>query len=519
VTRRSGIALALLGLALAIRLTFALAMPNDEPDDGRVYSLMAHNLVANGIYSNDFEPPYESTYVRVPGYPLLLAAVYEVFGDSNNTAVRVVQAFIDTGTCVLVALLALTWSPRAWSEERRQRAALAALALAAVCPFVSIYVTTILTETLASALGMGVLLCASIALRNGGPRWLWGLTGVLGGAMSLVRPESGLYVAAVGVALMVGDSPQTSSGLGDSPQTASGAGDCPQTASGAGDCPQTSPRVGDCPQDTSPWARTFKDGTALTLGFLVTLAPWTIRNAIEFRTFQPLNPRSLSMPGEFVADGYAAWLRSWIDHPRYVAPLLFALGHSPISIDQVPARAFDSAGERDEVAALFKRYDSPGPDAEADESGSVPLVGITPELDAAFADIARARAARHPFRHYVILPVKRALMLWFDPHADYYPFGGYIFPWEALDRDRNQQFWLPLFVALTLAWTAAGWLGALVLWRDKDARLWLMLAALIIVSRLVLLSSMENPEPRYTMQFFPIITAMAGCALARERRV
>jgi len=477
VTRRSGIALALVCLALAIRLTFALAMPSDEPDDGRMYSLFAHNIIANGVYSNDEEAPFNATYVRVPGYPLFLAAIYSVFGDGNNTAVRVVQALLDTGTCLLVALVALTWSPRAWDTDRRQRAALAALALAAVCPFVAIYVTTILTETLTCALGMGVLLCASIALRDGGPRRLWALTGVLGGMMTMVRPESGLYVAAVGLALLA--------------------------------------TFGDCPQ----WGKVFWNGTVLSAGFLAVLAPWTIRNAMLFKTFEPLNPRTLSMPGEFAAEGYAVWLRSWIDHPRYVGPLLFAVDRDPINITKVPDRAFDSPAEREEVASLFRRYNTPGSPADADEEGHVPLVGMTPEIDAAFADIGRARAARHPFRHYVILPAKRAIMLWFDPHADYYPFGGYLFPWESLDPDRNQRFWLPLFVALTLTWTLAGWLGALALWRAPDSRQWLLLAALVIVPRLILLASMENPEPRYTMEFFPVITVLAGCALPLKRRV
>ena len=122
-TRRHAVALAVILVALAIRLTFALGMPSDEPDDGRMYSLMAHNLNANGVYSNDDEAPYGATYVRVPGYPLFLAAIYRVFGDGNNTAVRVVQALVDTGTCVLVALVTLTWSPQAWSVQRRQRAA------------------------------------------------------------------------------------------------------------------------------------------------------------------------------------------------------------------------------------------------------------------------------------------------------------------------------------------------------------------------------------------------------------
>jgi 4-amino-4-deoxy-L-arabinose transferase-like glycosyltransferase len=477
VTRRSGIALALACLALAIRLTFALAMPNDEPDDGRMYSLLAHNINANGVYSNDEEAPFNPTYVRVPGYPLFLAAIYRVFGDGNNTAVRVVQALLDTGTCVLVALVTLTWSPRAWDADRRQRAALAALALAAVCPFVAIYVTTILTETLACTLGIGVLLCASIALRDGGPRRLWALTGVLGGLMTMVRPESGLYMAAVGLALFA--------------------------------------NFGDCPQ----WGKVFWNGTVLSAGFLAVLAPWTTRNAILFRTFQPLNPRTLSMPGEFAAEGYAVWLRSWIDHPRYVGPLLFAVDRDPINIAQVPDRAFDSLAEREEVASLFRRYNTPGSPADADEEGHVPLVGMTPEIDAAFADIGRARAARHPFRQYAVLPAKRAIMLWFDPHADYYPFGGYLFPWASLDPDRHQQVWLPLFVALTLVWTLIGWLGALALWRAPDGRQWLLLAALVIIPRLILLASMENPEPRYTMEFFPVITALAGCALPMRRRV
>jgi hypothetical protein len=258
---------------------------------------------------------------------------------------------------------------------------------------------------------------------------------------------------------------------------------------------------------------------ALSAGFLVVLAPWTIRNAMLFRTFQPLNPRTLAMPGEFAAEGYAVWLRSWIDHPRYVGPLLFAVDRDPINIAQVPERAFDSPAEREEVASLFRRYNTPGSPADADEEGHVPLVGMTPEIDAAFADIGRARAARHPFRQYVVLPAKRAIMLWFDPHADYYPFGGYLFPWASLDSDRHQQFWLPLFVALTLAWTLIGWVGALALWRAPDSRQWLLLAALVIIPRLILLASMENPEPRYTMEFFPVITALGGCALPSRRRV
>ncbi len=487
------IACGLVGLALAFRLALALGMPNDEPDDGLVYSLLAHNVNVHHIYSNDEEEPYSSTYVRVPGYPFFLAAIYQVAGDRNNTAVRVLQALIDTFTCVVVAAIALVWSPRRWPPGRRRRAGLMALGLAAVCPFVAIYVTTLLTEVLATALGMTLLLTTSLAAvgdRHGhfgwlgrlSPRVLWCITGAVGGVMTLVRPESGLYVGAAGLVMLIVS--LRSQGSTASPVTGF-------------------------------VRRALSHGLALSIPFVIVLTPWTVRNSLVFGTFEPLNPRSLSMPGEFVAWGYAEWLRSWIDHPRYVGPILFSLDRDPITIDEVPDRAFDSPAERAEVARLLEKYNVPAPDAEVDPAtGHVPPGGMTPELDAAFGAIGRERAARHPLRQYLVLPLQRAVMLWFDPHADYYPFGGYLFPWAQIDRDRAQQIWLPLFTAIALLWTIAGWAGAVVLARGRDGWLWLLLSALVILPRLALLSSMENPEPRYTMEFFPVVTILAAMAMA-----
>jgi hypothetical protein len=38
-----------------------------------------------------------------------------------------------------------------------------------------------------------------------------------------------------------------------------------------------------------------------------------------------------------------------------------------------------------------------------------------------------------------------------------------------------------------------------------------------LVMRCLLLSSMENPEPRYTIQMFPIFIVAAAAAFARNR--
>src|SRR5215470_4663243 len=119
-------------LALSFRLFIALRLPNDEPDDGRVYSQIARNILEQHVYSIENQAPYTPTLIRLPGYPLFITAIYSVFGHGNNTAVRVAQAVVDTLTCILIALVAFTWTI---DNERKHRAALIALGLAAICPF------------------------------------------------------------------------------------------------------------------------------------------------------------------------------------------------------------------------------------------------------------------------------------------------------------------------------------------------------------------------------------------------
>jgi 4-amino-4-deoxy-L-arabinose transferase-like glycosyltransferase len=141
--------------------------------------------------------------IRLPGYPFFIAAIYSVFGHGNNTAVRVAQAVIDTGTCILIALVAFAWTIR---DERKHRAALIALALAAVCPFTAIYVATILTEVLTNFLAVAMVLTATFAFkattRKRAVTW-WIATGLIASLAVLFRPDSGLFAAAIGLTLML----------------------------------------------------------------------------------------------------------------------------------------------------------------------------------------------------------------------------------------------------------------------------------------------------------------------------
>jgi hypothetical protein len=141
-------------------------------------------------------------------------------------------------------------------------------------------------------------------------------------------------------------------------------------------------------------------------------------------------------------------------------------------------------------------------------------VEMTREIDAEFGEIARDRIARHPGRYYVVLPLKRVLTVWFDNHSQYYPFQGNLLPFSRLDRETHQQYWLPLFAGLVWTYTALALIGCWVMWRGEASRRWVLLLALLILPRLALLSTLENPEPRYVVQYFALVVAVGALAIA-----
>jgi hypothetical protein len=283
--------------------------------------------------------------------------------------------------------------------------------------------------------------------------------------------------------------------------------------------------------------RTLAAGSVFSLAFALVLVPWTVRNWRVFHVFQPLAPAHAEMPGEFVPRGYGLWLRTWLDDERYIGPFLWSLDSEPIDIDDLPSSAFDSPQEKDRVAALLEKYNNSGEESEdsqnqdeeskpedsaqPDQAEETPSVEMTPEIDAGFAALARERISRHTFRFYVWLPIKRARTMWCDTHSQYWPFEGELLPWDDLDREHHQQFWLPLFAGLTALYTLLGLAGSWLLLSSHKfaARRWLLLVALAIILRLVLFSSLENPEPRYLVEFFPFLSILGGIAIGRIPKI
>lgn len=513
--------------AFSLRFYLANFLPNDEPNDGKVYAQIARNILEQRVYSHATEPPYEPSLIRLPGYPLFLASIYYVGGHSNNRAVRIVQAVTDTLACGVAGLIAYIWEA---DPKRRRLAGSFALALSALCPFTAIYVATILTEIPTIFLAVMMLLSASFAFQAKSWRRsvvLWITTGVIGGLAVLFRPDSGLFVASVGLTLVGATASRIHKhgalGLGRAMRS-------------------VVPQCGG-------WVLVF------ALGFSLVLVPWTIRNYRVFHLFQPLAPAHAEMPGEFVPRGYLKWVRTWIEDQRDVGPALWSLDEHDIKLSDFPQQAFASRAEQETVAALLDKYNHPVGSEESEASAEPQTeettksdeseneaessnaaeedegneaedqnkdaeeqnVEMTPEIDAGFELLARSRIANNPLRYYLVLPLKRALNLWFDTHSQYYPFDGELFPLSNLDHDLNQQFWLPLFCILTGLYTFLGIIGGWVLWtsRTAAARRWLLLVALLVLTRIVFFSTLENPEPRYVVEIFPFLSILGGIALSR----
>jgi len=498
--------LLLLAAGLTFRVFIALRLPNDTPDDGRVYAQLARNLLEQHVYSHESETPFVPSLIRLPGYPLFLAAIYTAFGHNNNTAVRVAQAGIDTATCGLVAWVAFCWAP---DERRKRLAATTSLALAAFCPFTSIYVATVLTEVPTSFFAVLACLTATYAFKSSRHRLLfWIATGITCGLAVLFRPDSGLFAAAIGLTLIIS-----------------------AIANWSSEVSRLLVRL----------LKAIPSAALFTLAFCLVLVPWTIRNAHVFHVFQPLSPAHGEMPGEFVPRGYLSWLRTWMDDGRYIGPVLWSLDTNPIKMDDFPDSAFDSDEERDRVAALISKYNHPDQEEEEaqstdddeenddesqaqdqtsteqnEETPTEQNVEMTPEIDAQFATLAHERIARSRVRYYVVLPFKRAISLWSDTHSQYYPFEGELFPLDDLDYTIHQHLWLPLFAGLTWLYTLLGVVGAVFLWcsRSPGARRSVTLAGLIMFLRLGFFSTLENPEPRYVVELFPFLSILGGIGIA-----
>ena len=160
---------------------------------------------------------------------------------------------------------------------------------------------------------------------------------------------------------------------------------------------------------------------AMGLGCLMALSPWAMRNLITLGEPQFLAPKNSNLPGELVPYGFMAWEKTWLYRVKdcYLVP--WKLNDESINVEQIPARAFDTAEEKQRVAGILEQYNND--------------LTLTAEEDQEFGALARDRTARHPLRTYVWLPAARAATIWFTPRIELIPVSGHVFPLRQTRED------------------------------------------------------------------------------------
>lgn len=440
---------------LALRLWFIFHAPRLD-GDGMVYGGIAKGLLQFGTYG--FSPngagSVDPTLIRLPGYPLFLLLSFRLFGVEHYRAVFLLQTIIDLGACLLLAALTRRLFGR--------RAGRIALWIAALCPFTAVYVSVPLAESLSLA-------CFALAFyalerwRAAGPewnRWLWVLSFALAYAL-LLRPEQALLAAAV-IPVMLWIAVRSPSAVGPS--------------------------------------RRVLPVLAAALCVVLPLAPWTVRNWQTFHVFQPLSTRYATDPDEVPPLGFQRWYRTWAVDFVSTEDVYWNYDGAPIDMGDLPSRAFESPVERGETGQLLHDYNK----------GLKP----TPELDARFDDLARDRIHRHPLRYYALLPAGRFLNMLLRPRTDLLPLP---IEWWLWSDDPLGSTLAILCGAVNLAYVIFGILG-LFRWTRLGAPtviLWAMAGSVVLRSALLL--TIDNSEPRYTLQFFPVLIVGAAACLASRR--
>ena len=445
---------AMLALAAgaALRVWFLVHWFNVEVDS-LVYGGLAKNLLLGIGYdlTSSGGLPHPSL-IRLPGYPLFLAACFRLFGMENYFAPGCVQIVFELAGCAFLAAFAgkMARSLRPSYPRFARHAALATLWISGLCPFTASYAFRSMAETL-------TLFCLALAMFA--TAWFWERPGWLSALLftfavtycTLLRPDGALAVVAFAPVMLLA--------LVRSGKTA-----------------------------------LLKAGMALVC-VLLALAPfaaWAWRNWQVFGVFQPLAPRLATEPGEPTNPGWESWVKSWSLDFVSTYNIYWEVPDDTLDVSLLPSRAFDSQAQYEETATLARDYNNGGKK-------------LTDDLDARFARLAGERIAAHPWRSRLWLPLGRMADMWLRPRTENVPIALY---WWKYEDHPGQTIFAWSFAGMNAVYLL---LAAVGLWLRP--RFGLALLAYMIL-RSALLCTVEAPEARYTLECFPMLFALGGLALA-----
>ncbi|MSP59848.1 MAG: hypothetical protein EXR72_05815 [Myxococcales bacterium] len=321
------------------------------------YLKLAKQMRQNHRYALD-PPPAELQWVRPPLYPILLLAVrwnadLDKKGDPEWQPIQHAQIAFD----LLITSLLVYFVARRMAGPV---GGALALALAMVCPFTVLSTGAALTECLATCLS--VLAIAPLTLGQRRPRIGFPLAAAMVALSVLVRPDGLLLGAAFVPAILLLRPPR------------------------------------------AVWRQRLIVAALCAGSFLVVLAPWPIRNQIQFGAPHPIGGRIDRYSRPVIHyQGFWAWLRAWAPDWKpmtWPTTCFYDVGcHPTVALYEGPG-AFDSKEERAVVEQLLKLRIKQG---------------HTQAVSDGFQRLADEKIARHRLAYHLTLPLSRAFGMWVAP--------------------------------------------------------------------------------------------------------
>lgn len=445
---------------LALRMAFLHWRP-EVSGDTLLYGEIAQNLLKHHLYGRT-TATLHATYIRLPGYPVFLAMSFAVFGVGKYYPVLWLNVALDLATCCLIGALAGGLGGR--------RAGLVGLWLAALCPFTANYCAAALTETpslFCVALAYFGLQRLTVRERLASTRAKIAWAAVIGMALSwavLLRPEQGLLAAAV-VPAMVWIGWRARANV----------------------------------PDRKAWLTALTPALLTCSIVLLPLVAWGVRNARVMGHFEPLAPKSATDPGEPVPNGFNHWYRTWGIDFKSTYDVYWNYDGAGLALSDLPPRAFDSSAQYANTAKLFKDYDK------------VQLQRA--DFDAEFERIAEQRDAAHPLRSHVLLPLARVANMWLRPRTELMDLPMDWWNWRAHTRGSAIAAGMALLNLGVLGLATAG------IWMQRTRVDPIRASMLFFVAlRTVLLLTLDNSEPRYTLECFPVLLVFAALVFAETHQ-
>ncbi len=452
-----------IGLGIGLRLIF-IWIPRPWDPDVWDYLQLGHNLLHHGIYGVGSGSDITPTLFRLPGYPIILGVFQQIFAPLWPNAWWKVLFLAQSGAEIAGGLMLAAMARRHISE----RAGEIALALAMLCPLTAAYDAIPMTECLSIfAVSAGIYAAAkAIAAEASGKTSIGALLGAGGAAAlaMLLRPDGAVLFVSLAAGVFV----YTWRARG-------------------GQYPQKDPR--------RSLGRSVASTAILCVAALLPLVPWTVRNYVRFQVFQPLAPRYINDPGQRVNTGFYRWLRTWAVEYVTTANVAWNAGQDTIDPEDILPGAYDSEAQRAQTLALIGEYNQ--------------TKSISAALDNKFGALADARIRAHPIRYYVTVPVLRATDMLLRPRTELFYLD--VFWWNWSDHP-GQSAWAILLGLINLFYVVA---AAWAFIRRRVPWAWMLGGYLVL--RLALLGCIEHPEPRYTLECFPILIVAAAAAFASKK--